>query len=350
MSREKYKVVIVDSISNSYVTEPNVELEILSDVADVTVVHVNSSDELLGKIDNADAVISWHLVPLPKSVIDRFVNCQVIVRAAVGFDNIDISAAHKKGIPVCNVPDYGTEEVADHALALMLSLARRIPLAHRSVLDGQWDWHVVGSLGRLRGKVLGIVGFGRTGSAVARRAHSFGLRVAFYDPYVVDGTDKAHGVIRYESLHQLLRDSDIISLHTPLSDETRHLIGEQEFACMNKHKILINTSRGEVIDQIALLEAIKGEKIAKVALDVLESEPEVPPQLCSSNDFILTPHSAFYCDEGLLEIRTKSAQMVLRQLSGQSLRTVVNGVLPLNVKYESKHTQQFVKENSEIIL
>ena len=173
---------------------------------------------------------------------------------------------------------------------------------------------------------LGLIGFGRIGSAVARRAQAFGLGVAFYDPYVPSGTDKVHAVTRHETLEELLDWSQIVSVHVPLTAETRHLVGRAELARLTPETVLINTARGEVLDQEALIESLGARRIGLVGLDVLGDEPNVPEALRTSERVLLTAHSAFYSDAGLTELRYKAAASVLRLLRGQTERNIVNGV------------------------
>jgi phosphoglycerate dehydrogenase-like enzyme len=322
----KREVIIVDSNHGPYLEEPDIEREVLGHEATPILVRVNSCDELIGIIDDAAAIISWHTIALPARVLENLKNCRGIVRAAMGFDNIDIAFAAKRGIPVAIVPDYGTEEVADHTMALLLALVRKLVTIDRFAKSGEWDWRGVGSVMRLRGTNLGIVGFGRIGSAVARRAQMFGLQVGFYDPYVPSGYDKVHAVTRHESLHGLLDWAQIVSVHVPLNAETRRLIGRAELARMTPQKVLINTSRGEVIDQEELIEALKENRIGQVGLDVLAGEPNVPAVFRTSDRVLLTAHSAFYADASLAELRYKAAASVRRLLRGERERNVVNGV------------------------
>lgn len=320
------QVFIIDSHRGPYLQDPDIEAEVLAPYATPILERVNTPDELIGRIENAAAIISWHTIPLQADIIARLRSCWGIVRAAVGFDNIDIRFAAERGIPVCVVPDYGTEEVADHTMALILALARNLRIVDRHARGGGWDWRIIGSVPRLRGTSLGIVGFGRIGSAVTRRAQVFGFKVAFYDPYVSSGTEKAHGVTRYEMLDELVEQSQIISLHVPLTNETRHLIGRAEIERMRPETILINTSRGEVIDQQALIESIVAGRIGRVGLDVLSNEPHVPEELRASDRVLLTAHSAFYADASLAELRYKAAAAARRLLLGQPERNIVNGV------------------------
>lgn len=321
-----YEVAIIDATHRYYLEDPDIEQAELQGVAKVVLHRVDGPTGLVGRIENADAIISWNSIALGSQVISGLRRCRGIVRAAVGFDNIDILTAAEQGIPVCNIPDYGTEEVADHALALMLCLVRNLYGLNEHVKTGGWAWQSIGRVPRIRGMKLGIIGFGRIGGAVARRAQAFGMDVAFYDPYVPDGTDKSRGTERCEDLHQLISRSDIISVHTPLTSETRHLISRREMDLMNSSTILVNTSRGEVIDQEALVERIVAKKLRLVALDVLETEPCVPEELRRAEGVILSPHAAFYSDSSLRELRWKAARAARAFLLGSLPRTVVNSV------------------------
>jgi D-3-phosphoglycerate dehydrogenase/C-terminal binding protein len=320
------EVFIIDSHRGPYLSDPDIERGVLMPEARPVLSRVNSAEELVGLIDEAAAVISWHTIPLPGLVIERLKNCRGIVRAAVGFDNIDIECAARRGIPVANVPDYGTEEVADHTMALMLALVRRLHTVDRRARGGEWDWRAVGSVPRLRGMRLGLVGFGRIGSAVARRACAFGLQVSFHDPYVPSGVEKAHAVLRHETLNELLDWSQIVSVHVPLTAETRHLLGRAQFARLAPGTVLINTARGEVLDQRALIDSLGAGRVGQAGLDVLGDEPNVPAELRASDRVLLTSHSAFYADASLAELRQKAAASARRLLRGRPERNIVNGV------------------------
>jgi D-3-phosphoglycerate dehydrogenase/C-terminal binding protein len=325
---DPFSVVIIDSHRGPYLEEPDIEREVLEPCAVPVLRRVHSTADLIGSVEHADAIISWHTIALPADLLARLEKCRGIVRAAVGYDNIDVRFAAGRGIPVCNVRDYGTEEVADHALALMLALVRNLRDGERHVRGGGWDWRVVGSVPRLRGLPLGLVGFGRIGGAVARRAQAFGMDVAFYDPYVPSGTEKVHAVRRCESLPELLGRSRIVSLHVPLTAETRNLIGASVLESLKPDTILVNTSRGEVIDQEALLARLRAERLGGAALDVLSNEPHVPQELLHFPRVLLTPHAAFYSDQSLAELRRKAAETTRKLLLGEAVRDVVNGLVP----------------------
>jgi phosphoglycerate dehydrogenase-like enzyme len=325
---EVAKVLIIDSCRGGYVVAPDVEEECLRPLAVPRVVRVETAAELVGQVEDADAFISWHHIPLERPILERARRCRAIVRAGVGFDNVDIACAAERKIAVANVPDYGTEEVADHTLAMLLAMVRQIVALHRHAGGGGWDWRAIGSVPRLRGTTLGIVGFGRIGSAVARRAQAFGLDVAFYDPHLPSGVEKAHAVKRCESLGELIDRSRIVSLHVPLMPSTRGLIGAAELRRMKPDTLLLNTARGEVIDQRALVAAVLEGRIGQVGLDVLAGEPAVPAELRESERVLLTPHAAFYSDAALVELRRSAARVTLNLLQGLGDRNVVNGVKP----------------------
>jgi D-3-phosphoglycerate dehydrogenase/C-terminal binding protein len=243
----------------------------------------------------------------------------------VGYDNIDVEYAAKVGISVFNIPDYGTEEVADHAFALLLGCARKIVEVDKHVKAGGWDWAHTKPLYRLRNRTLGIIGFGRIGSALSVRAHAFGVRVQFYDPYVPSGMDKSLGVVRCESLDDLLASSDMISINASLTASAKHLISFNEFRKMKRGVILVNTARGGIVNSEAMLEALDNGRLAAAGLDVLENEPNIPDAVRTRPNVILTAHSAFYTEESFLEMRTKSAKLARDFMTGRPVRNQVNG-------------------------
>lgn len=326
------KVVITDLI-----TEPlDHERSVLDGHAEVVALDAMTEEELVGRIEDADAIMVYHYFRFTKATIDRLENCKVIVRPGVGYDGIDCEAARARGIPVCNVPDYGTEEVADSALAMTLNLARGTHFLNSRLRRGVGEWNVdqAAPIPRLRGRTFGIIGCGRIGSAAALRAKAFGFDVVFYDPYLPDGVEKALGVRRVDSLPQLLQQSYVLSVHCPLTDETRGMIGAEEISAMPKGTFLVNTARGGIVDTVAVVEALAEGKLTGAGIDVLEQEPPPAdsPVLQAWRDsehpahdrLILNPHTAFYCEEGCEEFRTKGAREALRALRGEPLRNVVN--------------------------
>ena len=332
MNASVKRVVITDFVQDDLA----IEREVLAGVAEVEALGAQDEAALAGAIDSADALMVYHNVMLSAGSIDRLKHCQAIVRCGVGFDNVDHARARARGIPVVNVPDYGTEEVADSAIGLLLALTRGLhQYNHRLQRSGEpWSYRIATPLRRLRGRVLGIVGFGRIGSATARRAQSLGMDVRFYDPLLADGYDKVMGVRRAESLQGLLSESFAVSLHCPLTEQTHHLIDATALSWMSPGGYLVNTARGGVVDTAALPEALASGRLAGAGLDVLPGEPPSPddPLLVAWRDpnhpaherLILNPHAAFYSEEGFQDMRRKGAEACRRSLTGQPLRNVVN--------------------------
>ncbi len=270
--------------------------------------------------------------------IDRYPQCKIIVRLGVGYDNLDVKAWSERGVPVCNVPDYGTTEVADHALGLMLALVRGIvPYQDRLRPDpvGAWGWSPAPPLmRRLRGATFGVVGLGRIGLAAARRAAAFDMQVVFYDPYLPNGVDLATGYRRLSSLNALMAESDVVSLHAPYSQSTHHLINAEALAHAKLGQLLINTARGPLIDLEALEHALRSGRIGGAGLDVLPQEPPSPlPRLLRDwqagaadlrDRLLITPHAAFFSPPGNLDIRRKAAEVVCHYLRDGHLTNCVN--------------------------
>ncbi len=326
------KVVVADFIVESLEHEQR----ILEGVAEPVALHARHEEDLLGRVEDADALMLYHTISLTERTISRLQRCKLIVRCGVGYDNVDIAAARRHGIPVANVPDYGTEEVADSAIGLALSLTRGIHLLTGRLRErrGPWTYAMVRPRHRLRGRSFGIVGIGRIGTAAALRAKALGMDVLFHDPYVPDGRDRALGVRRVETLAELLAQSYVVSLHCPLTAETRHLINRATLGQMAAGSYLVNTARGAIVDPLAVLEAVSAGHLAGAALDVLEIEPppDDHPLLVAWRDpdhpahdrIILNAHAAFYSEEGLLDMRLKGAEACRRVLLGQAPRNVVN--------------------------
>jgi C-terminal binding protein len=328
------KVIVTD-----FITEPlTVERSVLDGVAEVIALDARREEELDGRIEEADAIMIYHYLRLDRSRIERLGNCRIIARPGVGYDNIDIVAARERGIPVCNVPDYGTEEVADSALGMALSLSRGMHFLNSRLRRGIGDWTVeqAAPIPRLRGRVFGVIGCGRIGSATALRAKAFGFDVVIYDPHIPDGVEKALGVRRVDRVGSLIEQGHIVSLHCPLTPETRGMIGAAEIARMPKGSFLVNTARGGVVDTVAVVDALASGHLAGAGIDVLEQEPPAldspvlrawrDPSHPAHDRLLLNPHSAFYCDEGSDEFRVKASREVLRALRGEPLRNLVNGV------------------------
>lgn len=320
-----------------FVSAPcDAERQLAAGRAEMVFANARHEDELAGRIDAAAALMVYHEISLSRQTIERLRCCRLIVRCGAGYDNIDVAYARERGIPVANVPDYGSEEVADSAIGMTLTLARGIHFLNSRLRAGAETWtytHTV-PLFRLRGRVFGIVGLGRIGSAAALRAKALGLDVVFYDPYKPDGYDKALGIRRAQSVEALFRQSLVLSLHCPLTSETRHLVNAESLDWLPRGAYLVNTARGAIVDTAAIPAAIASGQLAGAAIDVLATEPPPDddplvaawraPQHPAHHRVILNPHSAFYCEEGLLEMRVKGLQACLDAIAGRPLRNVVN--------------------------
>lgn len=250
---------------------------------------------------------------------------KLVVRAGIGYDNVDVEAARARNIQVSNVPDYCTDEVADHTLLLLLSAERRLITVHAL---GRESWDVATRLPpvhRLRGRTLGLVGFGRIGQQVADRANSFGYRVIATDPAVDDATFAAHSAERV-SVDELFRRADTVSLHCPLSPDTNWLVDDERLATMKRGSVLVNTSRGGLVNLDAVDRAVESGILGSVALDVLDGEPAPPLDhpLLARPEVLITPHVAWYSLDARRELAIKSAEEVLRSLAGEPLRNVVS--------------------------
>jgi phosphoglycerate dehydrogenase-like enzyme len=302
----------------------SVERPILAEAAEVRRYLCSSDADFTDDIFDASALIVWHNTPISSSGIERMQNCRAIIRNGVGFDSVDIKAARVRGIAVCNVPDYGTEEVADHALALALAQCRQLfPLDAEAKRLG-WKIQVESRLRRLSTLTFGIVGLGRIGTATALRAKAFGFKVCFYDPYLPNGVDKAIGISRESDLKKLLRRADVLSLHCPLTEETHHLIGERELALMKPTAFIVNTARGAVIEKTALLEALRDGRLGGAGLDVVEDEPLKTSEEAATPNLIVTCHAAFCSVESKNEMRMTAARLARAAVLGEFLQNVVN--------------------------
>jgi len=275
-----------------------------------------SADDILAVARDADAVFVTY-AKLPGELLRELKRCKVIGRFGLGVDNIDIPVAAALGITVTYVPDYCMREVSDHAMALLLALARKIPLSNQLVQSGRWEVPPITPLHRLDGQVLGLVGFGNIPRALAPKAKAFGLRVVVHDPFVPEDI-LAQAAVEDASLDALLAMSDFVSIHAPLLPATRGLFNAETFIKLKPGAYLINTARGPLVDETALINALDAGHLGGAALDVVATEP-LPKnsKLLGRDNVILTPHTAFYSVEALEELQTKCASDVARVLSGE---------------------------------
>jgi D-3-phosphoglycerate dehydrogenase len=283
---------------------------------DIRISKSTSADDILAVAHDADAVIVCY-AQITAAVVAGLTRCKVIGRTGLGVDNIDVPAATARGITVTYVPDYCLREVSDHAMALLLALARKVTLANKLVQSGRWELPPIVPLRRLEGQVLGLIGFGNIPRAVVPKAKAFGLTVITHDPYVSKDLLASAGV-EGVSFDALLGRSDFISVHAPLMPATRGLLNAAAFAKMKKGALVVNTARGPLIDEAALIAALDSGHLGGAALDVVTTEPLAKDSaLIGRDNVILTPHTAFYSVEALIELQTKCATDVARVLSGK---------------------------------
>ena len=309
-----YRVLVTDTDMPSF----EIEEEVLRPLdASVWLAPASDEETLVREAAKADAIMVGY-APVREPVIAAAAKagCRAIVRYGIGYDNVDIAAAERHGIPVANVPDYCLDEVADHTMALLLGHARGLPQATGSVQQGGWDIPK-GEMPRIAGRVLGLVGFGRIGRRVAARAIPFGLRVMAYDPVApvdMEGVEAAAG------LDELLAASDYISIHVPLTPKTRHLVNAEVLRKMGRKPLLINTARGGLIDLDATLDALLSGHLGAVALDVFETEPlPADHALRTHPRALITPHMSYYSNESEPDLIRRVALEIARGLRGEPL-------------------------------
>lgn len=320
-------VALIDWIRSPQGDEQSsVEREVIGEAAEVRRYLCDGDTDFTDEIRGARALIVWHNAPITAAGLARLKQCRAIIRNGVGYDSVDVSAAANLGIAVCNVPDYGTEEVADHAIALTLALCRQLFALDEEAKQLGWAIRVAPKLRRLRELTFGVVGLGRIGTATALRAKALGFRVVFHDPYLPNGADKAVGITRCHSLDALLRQSDVLSLHCPLTEETHHLIGARELSLLKRGAFVVNTARGAVIEKDAIFEALRTDHLGGAGLDVVEDEPLRSAEEAATPNLIVTCHAAFCSVESKIEMRSTSARIALAAVTGAPLDNVVNGI------------------------
>lgn len=291
--------------------------------ATVELLEEKTEDAVADAVRGATGIIVDAATPVTKRVIEGSETLRVVGRSGIGVDNIDMEAASDNDVTVVNVPDYSLDEVSTHALTLLLSCVRNVPQYDREVKSGTWDWTTGQPLTRLSDGTLGLVGFGGIARRLAAKLRTFGLDVISTDPYVDAATMRDYGVEKV-SFDELLERVDYLSVHVPLYEETRHMFSTRELERLSDDCIIVNTSRGPVIDEAALIEALEAGQIAKVGLDVLESEPPAPDNpLLDRDDVIVTPHTAWYSEESKADLSKGVADAVVAVLHGESPHAVV---------------------------
>lgn len=317
MEKNKFRVVITDCDHGS-IEEEKKEFGRIG--AELILAQVKEEDDLIRVCKDADGLINQY-ARLTRRVLENLPKCKVISRYGVGLDPVDLKAATELGIIVANVPDYCVDEVADQTVSMLLALIRKTTFFDQKVKSGQWDFREGRPIHHIRGKTLGLVGCGRIGLGVAKRISAFGVSVIAFDPYI----QKIRRGIRLTDLDTVLKESDFISIHCPLNESTRHLIGEKEFEKMEKKPLIINTSRGPIVDENALIEALAKGQISGAGLDVLEKEPpESENPLLRMENVILSPHVGFYSEESIHQLKRRAALIVSMVLLGRWPKSVVN--------------------------
>lgn len=304
----EFKVVVSDQVF------PTVDLErsLLSTIGADLIVASGGVEEVLEVARDADAILNTYL-PWSSESINRLENCKIIARYGIGFDNVDLKAAADSGIVVTNVPDYSVEEVATHALALILACLRKVVPADAAVRSGNWSVDNFRPIRRLSTLTVGLVGFGRIARQIAAPLEALGANILAHDPYLESGP----GLPPLLGLDELLATADIVSLHLPLTEETRGMIGSDELKAMRPEAILVNTSRGPLVDLDALTKALEEGVIAGAGLDVFDVEPLDPARVEGVPNLTVTPHLAYYSEEALEESQRKAATQVIKVLTGE---------------------------------
>jgi D-3-phosphoglycerate dehydrogenase len=297
--------------------------EVLSRIgAELRLAKEPTAESILGVARDADALLATY-AKITGDMIPQMKKCRIISRFGIGVDNVDIPAATKMGIVVTKVPDYCIDEVSDHAMALLLALVRKIPSSNARTHSGRWEMPAVVPIHRLRGSILGLVGFGRIPQLVAPKAQAFGIKVVAYDPYIGEDVFKRAQVEKV-AFADLVKVSDYISIHSPLVPETRHLFNADVFRQMKPTAYLVNTARGPIVDEEALAKALDAKQLAGAGLDVLSQEPPSGSPLFGRDNVILTPHTSFYSVESLVDLQVKAAEEVVRVFKGEMPRNPVN--------------------------
>ncbi len=318
--RVPFKVVVTDHRFKSVEQEQ----ALIEGAGGTLVVGQCRTDEEVAELGwDADALLVAR-APITARVIEQLERCRVIVRYGIGVDVVDVEAATRRGIMVATVPDYALDEVSDHALMLLLALTRRLPQAIELGQAKTWDTGRMPPVPRLRGRVLGLIGMGRIGSRLADKVRPLGVRTVVYDPYLAEEAAALAGVERAD-LQSLLDQADVVSLHAPLTPETRHLLGPKEFARMKSTAVVVNTARGGLIDQSALWAAVQSGQIAGAGLDVLEQEPPAEDEpLLHHPNVIVTAHVAWLSEEARRDLQRKAAEQVLSAMRGETPYGLVN--------------------------
>jgi D-3-phosphoglycerate dehydrogenase len=318
---QKRKVVIISDKEEGYEVERE---ELAKEGAELIIRSCKNGADLLAVGKDAYVIIMFNRVKMDRSVIENLSQCKLLIRYGVGVDNIDIKKAAERGIYVCNAPGYGTYDVAEHAITLLLCCTRKIMLWDGTIRNGIWKPTDLGPVERLKDKTIGLMGFGRIARCVCERVVAFGLKPLVCDPYVADDVVTKYGAIRAD-FDDLLAASSYITIHSPLTEETRHLFNMKAFRKMKNTAIIVNTSRGGLINQSDLLKALQTGEIAGAGLDVFEDEPlPKDSELLKLENVVVTPHIAWYTKEAVRDLHREVTDEVVRVLRGLKPVNLVN--------------------------
>lgn len=302
----------------------DIEKEIISNSASVSYHLINNDEDWIlapPSLLSADVIVLWHNTPCSAVAISALTKCKAIIRNGVGYDTVDLTAASNAGITVCNIPDYGTEEVANHTIALALSLTRQLFVLDKHAKKLYWELpeQVIENVRRFSEMFFCIVGLGRIGSAVARKADALGFNVMYYDPFV-----STKDYIKIDSLNELLTLADVLSIHCPSNINTKLMISNNEIDLLKNSAFLVNTARGDIVSKRSVINALNAGRLAGAGLDVVEDEPLKSFDEAATPNLICTCHSAFYSQEAIIDMRQKSATLAKAAVEGQPLYNIVN--------------------------
>ena len=317
------KVVVLSQNTSGY----EYEISQLSQFDDVEFVisHAVAEDDVIEDIKDAE-VLLFTATRINERAINSLEKTKLIIRYGIGYDNVDTTAAAKRGIYVCNAPKYGIIDVAEHALSLIFATAKMTVKMHERACEGIWGSGGMGPFMRLAGKTVGLVGFGNIARALCRRLKGLDMRVLAYDPYVSDEIMAENGAER-AALDKLYAESDFVSVHLPLNDGTRHMIGKDAFEKMKDTAILINTARGPIVNESELIDALEGKVIGGAGLDVFENETApLDIRLTGADNVVLTPHVAWNTDVAVTAIHEEVGNNIVRYLKGERPESIVNGI------------------------
>lgn len=305
----RFKVVVTDQVF----PDVDVERALLAEIDASLEVADGSLDDALARGRDADALLNTYL-PLDADVFAQLERCRIVARYGIGVDNVDLTAAQQAGVVVTNVPDYCVEEVATHALAMLLALLRRLPQGDAKVRGGGWGLDGLRPMTRLTEVTVGLVGFGRIARRLAESLRVLGCRLAVHDPFL----EPSEGLPPLMSLEELLRTADAVSLHAPLTPDTKGIINADALALMPEHAVLVNTSRGPLVVLDDLVTALRDGRLRAAGLDVLPEEPPPPGALDGVPNLLVTPHTAFYSEQAVRESQTKAATQVIKVLTDRA--------------------------------